>query len=291
MNTFNKNLLGLALTTCALTSASVYAETGAQEVHDADPRNTAWRGGIATDHEGEIKLVAGGGFNNLYGEGEYQTQTIMIGEYFTQSEDFRFRLANFDERFGGVYADVYLTDTTNMYTGGYMLPLTATNDKTMLFPSVNYSYVDFDTKQIAQNIRGTMVPNEMNGYSTGTGQTAMLNALNGISGINAGAVESVLGGDDAHMVSVNLYGLQPWNDTFYTVFQAFGGSTYGGVEMEMVDLVLLQGTRTQVGDAIFNIYLEGKYTNIKINELNGFPGRDYLRGEEAKVSIGFDWRF
>ncbi|MGR5543229.1 hypothetical protein ACPV5V_32230, partial [Vibrio campbellii] len=80
----------------------------------------------------------------------YKTQTIMIGEYFSQSEDFRFRLANFDERFGGVYADFYLTDTTNMYTGGYMLPLTATNGKTLLFPSVNYSYVDFDTDQIAQ---------------------------------------------------------------------------------------------------------------------------------------------
>lgn len=272
-----------------LLTTAVYAQD--QEVHDADPRNTAWRGGIATDDEGEIKLVAGGGFNNLYGGGEYKTQTIMIGEYFTQSEDFRFRLANFDERFGGVYADIYLTDTTNMYTGGYMLPLTATNGTTLLFPSVNYSYVDFDTDQIAQNIRGTQVPNQLSGYSTGTGQQSIFTTMNSIAGIGPGQVEHVLGGDDAHMFSVNLYGLQPWNETFYTVFQAFGGSTYGGVEMEMVDLVLLQGTRTKVGDAVFNIYLEGKYTNIKVNELNNLPGKDYLRGEEAKVSIGFDWRF
>ncbi|CAM4366201.1 hypothetical protein [Vibrio agarivorans] len=276
---------GLALTT--LLSTNVLAGEG--EVHDADPRNTAWRGGIATDDNGEIKLVAGGGFNNLYGGGEYKTQTIMIGEYFSQSEDFRFRLANFDERFGGVYADFYLTDTTNMYTGGYMLPLTATNGKTLLFPSVNYSYVDFDTDQIAQNIRGTIVPNAASDYSSGTG---MASSLSAVIGINSGAVKQVLGGDDAHMFSVNLYGLQPWNETFYTVFQAFGGSTYGGVEMEMVDLVLLQGTRTKIGDAVFNIYLEGKYTNIKISELNNPIGsKDYLRGEEAKVSIGFDWRF
>ncbi|MGR5267744.1 hypothetical protein ACPV5R_08315 [Vibrio astriarenae] len=60
---------GLALTT--LLSANVLAGEG--EVHDADPRNTAWRGGIATDDNGEIKLVAGGGFNNLYGGGEYKT--------------------------------------------------------------------------------------------------------------------------------------------------------------------------------------------------------------------------
>ena len=94
------------------------------------------------------------------------------------------------------------------------------------------------------------------------------------------------------MGSVNLYGLQPWNDTFYTVFQVFGGSTYGGVEMEMVDIMLLQGTRTKIGDAIFNIYLEGKCTNIKINELNNPLGNSsHLRDEEAKVSIGFDWRF
>ncbi|WP_047047886.1 hypothetical protein [Vibrio mexicanus] len=283
--TLNKSLIALGLAALSTSGMAVATEA---EVHDADPRNTAWRGGIATDDNGEIKLVAGGGFDNLYGGGEYQTQTIMIGEYFTQSEDFRFRLANFDERFGGVYADVYLTDTTNMYTGGYMLPLTATNGKTMLFPSVNYSYIDFDTKQIAQNIRGTDVPNQLKGYSTGTGQTGIMSALEGVGPAH---VEHVLGGSDAHMASVNLYGLQPWNDTFYTVFQAFGGSTYGGVEMEMVDLVLLQGVRTQVGDAIFNIYLEGKYTNIKINELKDLPGREHLRGEEAKVSIGFDWRF
>lgn len=287
MTQIKPSLTAVGVISSLLISGAVFAADG--DVHDADPRNTAWRGGIATDDNGEIKLVAGGGFNNLYGGDDVETQTIMIGEYFTQSEDFRFRLANFDSRFGGVYLDTYLTDTTDMYTAGYMLPLTATNGKTMFFPSVNYSYVDFDTDQIAQNIRGTMVPNSMNGYSTGTGQTALNSAL---MGINSGQVKDVLGGDDAHMASVNLYGLQPWNDTFYTVFQAFGGSSYGGVEMEMVDLMLLQGTRTKVGDAVFNIYLEAKYTNIKVNELN-IPGssKDYLRGEETKVSIGFDWRF
>lgn len=60
----------------------------------------------------------------------------------------------------------------------------------------------------------------------------------------------------------------------------------------MVDLVLLQGTRTKVGDAVFNIYVEGKYTNLKVNDVsNPMGGSGYLRGEETKVSIGFDWRF
>ncbi|PHX05311.1 hypothetical protein [Vibrio splendidus] len=285
MTNYKHSLIALGVISALTLSHSVTAAEN--EVHDADPRNTAWRGGIASDDNGEIKLVAGGGFNNLYGGDGIETQTIMIGEYFTQSEDFRFRLANFDSRFGGVYVDTYLTDTADMYTVGYMLPLTATNGKTMFFPSVNYSYVDFDTDQIAQNIQGTIVPNSMSGYSTGTGQTALNNAL---MNINGSAVKDVLGGDDAHMASVNLYGLQPWNDTFYTVFQAFGGSSYGGVDMEMVDLMLLQGTRTEVGGAIFNIYLEAKYTNIKMNDIN-MPHKDYLRGEETKISVGFDWRF
>ena len=285
MTNYKHSLIALGVISALTLSHSVIAAEN--DVHDADPRNTAWRGGIASDDNGEIKLVAGGGFNNLYGGDGVETQTIMIGEYFTQSEDFRFRLANFDSRFGGVYVDTYLTDTTDMYTAGYMLPLTATNGKTMFFPSVNYSYVDFDTDQIAQNIQGTIVPNSMSGYSTGTGQTALNNAL---MNINGSAVKDVLGGDDAHMASVNLYGLQPWNDTFYTVFQAFGGSSYGGVDMEMVDLMLLQGTRTEVGGAIFNIYLEAKYTNIKLNDIN-MPHKDYLRGEETKISVGFDWRF
>ncbi|WP_454440617.1 hypothetical protein [Vibrio bathopelagicus] len=285
MTNYKHSIIALGVISALTLSHSVTAAEN--EVHDADPRNTAWRGGIASDDNGEIKLVAGGGFNNMYGGDGVETQTIMIGEYFTLSEDFRFRLANFDSRFGGVYVDTYLTDTTDMYTAGYMLPLTATNGKTMFFPSVNYSYVDFDTDQIAQNIQGTLVPNSMNGYSTGTGQTALNNAL---MNINGSAVKDVLGGDDAHMASVNLYGLQPWNDTFYTVFQAFGGSSYGGVEMEMVDLMLLQGTRTEVGGAIFNIYLEAKYTNIKLNDIN-MPHKDYLRGEETKISVGFDWRF
>lgn len=285
MTNYKHSLIALGVISALTLSHSVTAAEN--DVHDADPRNTAWRGGIASDDNGEIKLVAGGGFNNLYGGNGVETQTIMIGEYFTQSEDFRFRLANFDSRFGGVYVDTYLTDTTDMYTAGYMLPLTATNGKTMFFPSVNYSYVDFDTDQIAQNIQGTIVPNSMSGYSTGTGQTALNNAL---MNINGSAVKDVLGGDDAHMASVNLYGLQPWNDTFYTVFQAFGGSSYGGVDMEMVDLMLLQGTRTEVGGAIFNIYLEAKYTNIKLNDIN-MPHKDYLRGEETKISVGFDWRF
>lgn len=285
MTNYKHSLIALGIISALTLSHSVTATEN--EVHDADPRNTAWRGGIASDNNGEIKLVAGGGFNNLYGGDGVETQTIMIGEYFTQSEDFRFRLANFDSRFGGVYVDTYLTDTTDMYTAGYMLPLTATNGKTMFFPSVNYSYVDFDTNRIAQNIQGTIVPNSMSGYSTGTGQTALNNAL---MNINGSAVKDVFGGDDAHMASVNLYGLQPWNDTFYTVFQAFGGSSYGGVDMEMVDLMLLQGTRTEVGGAIFNIYLEAKYTNIKLNDIN-MPHKDYLRGEETKISVGFDWRF
>ncbi|MBY6186773.1 hypothetical protein KUV89_09085 [Marinobacter hydrocarbonoclasticus] len=271
--------LGIASTLFVGVSSAVVAE----EVHDADPRNTAWRGGIATDHRGEIKVVAGGGFNNLYGNGEYDTQTILIAEYFTQSEDFRFRLANFDERFGGVYADVNLTEVMDFYTAGYMLPLTATNGTTLFFPSVNYSYVDIDTNKIA-GIINNQFAGQMGDYSTGTG----LNALS----MNGGSVKQMLGGDDAHMASVNLYGLHPWNDTHYTVFQAFGGSSYGGADLSMVDLVLLQGTRTQIGDAVFNIYLEAKYTNLKVDNVSDLQGNmGHVRSEDTKISVGFDWRF
>ncbi|BBL88636.1 hypothetical protein ACPV5J_03805 [Vibrio rotiferianus] len=269
-----KTLLSLAIASALTLSAPVMAD----DVHDADPRNTAWRGGIATDNNGEIKLVAGGGFNNLYGDGEYATQTIMIGEYFTQTEDARFRLANFDERFGGVYLDTNFTDAMDLYTVGYMLPLTATNGTTQFFPSVNYSYVDIDTNKIANGLESASF---MNGYSTGSGQFASL---------PSDMVKHVLGGDDAHMASVNLYGLHPWSDTHYTVFQAFGGSSYGGVDLQMVDLVLLQGVRTTVGEGVFNIYLEGKYTHMQVNDLQGMD-KDYIRGDEAKVSVGFDWRF
>ena len=83
-----KKMKYIALTLTVALSANVYAS---EEINDAGPRNTAWRGGIATDDSGEIKLVAGGGFKNLYGNGEYQTQTIMLGEYYTQSENVRFR--------------------------------------------------------------------------------------------------------------------------------------------------------------------------------------------------------
>ncbi|PSU34761.1 hypothetical protein [Photobacterium lutimaris] len=275
----SKTLLSVGLAAAMALSATTVA---ADEVHDADPRNTAWRGGIATDNNGEIKLVAGGGFNNLYGGGDYTTQTIMIGEYFTQSENFRFRLANFDERFGGVYADVNLTEGVDFYTAGYMLPLTATNGTTLFFPSVNYSYVDFDTAEIANGFNEQASNSALGGYSMGSNSHRLQGA----------DVKHLLGGDHAHVASVNLYGLQPWNDTHYTVFQAFGGSSYGGVDMQMVDLVLLQGMRTQLGDAVFNIYLEGKYTNIKVNDVNDPTGNvSHLRGEETKVSVGFDWRF
>ncbi|MGF1736603.1 hypothetical protein [Photobacterium satsumensis] len=275
----SKTLLSVGLAAVMALSATTVA---ADEVHDADPRNTAWRGGIATDNNGEIKLVAGGGFNNLYGGGDYTTQTIMIGEYFTQSENFRFRLANFDERFGGVYADVNLTEGVDFYTAGYMLPLTATNGTTLFFPSVNYSYVDFDTAEIANGFNEQASNSALGGYSMGSNSYRLQGA----------DVKHLLGGDHAHVASVNLYGLQPWNDTHYTVFQAFGGSSYGGVDMQMVDLVLLQGMRTQLGDAVFNIYLEGKYTNIKVNDVNDPTGNvSHLRGEETKVSVGFDWRF
>ncbi|WP_394130114.1 hypothetical protein [Shewanella maritima] len=287
MNNTN-SITTLGLIAALSLSASAIADDN--QVHDADPRNTSWRGGIAADQNGELKLVAGGGFNNLYGNGEYQTQTIMIGEYFTQSENFRFRLANFDERFGGVYADVNLTDPVNLYTAGYMLPLTATNNVTSFFPSVNYTYIDFDTNGIASDLNAGFIqaPVQMNGYATGSNQTFAFNSMN----ISGSDVKDMLGGSDAHMASVNLYALQPWNDTHYTVFQAFAGSTYGGVDMQMVDLVLLQGTRTKLGDAILNIYVEAKYTHVQLNDVNNpMSENGYLRGEDTKISVGFDWRF
>ena len=102
MTNYKHSLIALGVISALTLSHSVTAAEN--DVHDADPRNTAWRGGIASDDNGEIKLVAGGGFNNLYGGDGVETQTIMIGEYFTQSEDFRFHQWRSQRSYRGYYS-------------------------------------------------------------------------------------------------------------------------------------------------------------------------------------------
>ena len=64
------------------------------------------------------------------------------------------REIHFDKRFGGLYTDlIHTKDISNTYTFGYMLPLESA-DGTKWFPSVNYSYVDFDTNGIADSVQG-----------------------------------------------------------------------------------------------------------------------------------------
>lgn len=70
----------------------------------------------------------------------------------------------------------------------------------MLFPSVNYTYIDIDTNKIASNINSAT--NQLQGYSSGTGQTS---AMNNIAAETGNQIKDILGGDDAHMASVNLY--------------------------------------------------------------------------------------
>lgn len=255
--------IGISFTT------SVYGAES--EYHDADPRNSSLRAAVFSDDQGELKLLAGGGASGLTSD---ISQTVGFAEYYTQSDNSRLRAAHFD-RFGGVYLDVYnLTDVANMYTTGFMLPL-GNEDGTLFFPSLNYTYVDFKTDDIAQVINSQLQLN--GGYPT--------NLPHGVTGSN---VTQYLGDKEAHLGSVNMYALHPWNDTHFSVFNINLGSSYSGAEMQVANLMWLQGIKTKVADKDFNIMFELKYDVISMqNDSTLFDET----AEEVTASIGIDYRF
>lgn len=259
----NTTICAVAL---ALASSPIFA-ADSDELHAFDPRNTQSRiGTMVNTDSGELKLFAGYGAANLYDAGpEGKTQTVLFGEYFTDTDNMRARMAHFDSRAGGIYVDLYGTKLADSYTAGYMLPLEAANGTTKFFPSVNYTYVDVDLNKAADRI-----------------------AKN--SGGSVDEIQSVLhsvGAKDAHLASVNLYALQPWNDTHYTVIQAMAGQAVDGIDdLNFVDLMWVQGMQAYVNGQNINIFVEGRYHNIETEVLG--PKK---RSEDAKISLGIDWRF
>lgn len=175
----------------------------------------------------------------------------------------RVRGAHFDH-FGGAYVDLYkLDDAANMYTAGYMLPL-STEDGTLFFPSLNYTYIDYQTNDLAK----------------------VMSAQTG-SNIDSGMVNTMLGGDDSHLASLNLYALKPWNETHFSVAQINLGQAYGGVDMNVANIMWIQGIKTKVADKDFNIMFEFKYDVFEMEENNGTE----MKSDEFTASIGLDYRF
>ncbi|WP_428802118.1 hypothetical protein [Vibrio kyushuensis] len=257
------------MTTLAMVSVGVSTSSFAgdnnegQEYHDADPRNSSLRAAVFSDDQGELKLLAGGGAGGLTSD---ISQTVGFAEYYTQTNNARFRAAHFDS-FGGVYLDVYhLDDAAGMYTTGYMLPL-SNDDGTLFFPSLNYTYVDFKTNELADLANGI--------------------AGSPLPAITSSQVSMALGGEEAHLGSVNLYALHPWNDTHFSVYNVNLGSSYGGVNMNVANLMWLQGIKTKVADKTINIMFEFKYDYIQLE--NTVMGN--IDSEEVTASVGIDYRF
>lgn len=252
--------------TAVVVLAALSMGTLANEFHDADPRNTSMAAAIISDTDGELRLQAGGGGENLYGDGSFSTQTIVALDYYTQTEDIRLRVVNFDDRFGGVYIDLADQELMTSYTMGYMVPLTSANKTLTIFPSFNYSYVDFDTGRAAgvttNDVEILQVPFNVD-------------ALNTIS-------QRVSGDDEAHLMSLNVYVLRPWNATHYSIVQFMSGSSYGGFEMNLLDAVWLQGIRTTMGENKVNLIAELRYTEVGIEK---------IESDDTTLSVGVNFIF
>ncbi|NRA42773.1 MAG: hypothetical protein HRU21_10785 [Pseudomonadales bacterium] len=256
-------------------AASLHAQQDSQvekaeTFHDADPRNTQTSFGFAADQDGELKVSAGGGGANLYGGDEIQTQTIIYAEYFTQTEQARLRMANFDERFGGIYLDLGLQDIIDMYTVGYMLPLQAFESSLMFFPSLNYTRVEFDSDEAADAVldaAGGRIEIDGVEYS----RDAIADIITNI------ALE---GSDSSDVASLNVYAMMPWNETHFSMLQITSGSSYGGFDMELVDMYFMQGIRAQLGANVVNIYFELQHTETTIQGVE-------TDSEHAAVGITF----
>ena len=259
----NKTIIG-AVITSLLMSATVSSNEGkTEEYHDADPRNSNARAAVFADEDGELKLLAGAGASGLTSD---ISQTVGFAEYYTQSHNARLRAAHFDS-FGGIYVDIYhLDEAAGMYTTGYMLPLSS-DEGTLFFPSLNYTYVDFKTNDIAELARGM--------------------AGSPISKITSSQVAAALGGEEAHLGSVNLYALHPWNDTHFWVFNVNLGSSYGGVDMQVANIMWVQGIKAKVADKNINIMFELKYDMIQLNDTS----KGEISSNETTASLGVDYRF
>ena len=257
---------------CTLFSINVLAQEAKKEFHDADPRNTQLGIGLAVDNSGDLKLTSNGGFSNLYGAGEYQTQLVFMAEYKTQAEQARLRVANFDERFGGVYLDLSLQKIMSMYTIGYMVPVTVADSPLLFFPSINYSYVDFDSKAAADELL-----NVNNGTITLDGVDYGRDAIASI--VNKLGLKQDY---SASLGSFNVYALMPWDEIHYSLVQATAGSSYAGFDMEIVDLYFQQGIKATLGNNTAIIFLDIEYTDINFQ---GVPVSD------TNVGLGINLKF
>lgn len=267
-----KSLLLITFCLSAFTTTT-YAQTEKKpEFHDVDPRNTQIGVGVKATQNGELVLTSNGGFTNLYGGGEYQTQLVFMAEYGTQSNAARLRLANFDGRFGGAYLDIDLEDIVDMYTIGYMVPLQAVDSKLLFFPSINYTYVDFNTLEAADAlIQNYDNPITIDGFDYGKEVIAKI--------IERLALK---GKDTSSLGSLNIYTLAPWNETHYSLLQATAGSSYSGFDMEMVDVYFQQGMRSTLGKNTVMVFVEAEYTQVK---MQGVESNDTL------VSFGITVKF
>ncbi len=269
LQTTLKKSLHTSLTTCLL-ALPLISNAEKPEFHDVDPRNTQFGVGLATDELGDLKITSNGGATNIYGNGEYETQLVFMAEYKTQTEQARIRGVNFDERFGGVYADFSLQNVIDMYTVGYMLPLNAVNSNVLFFPSINYTYVDFDTKEAADMLIDNF-EEVINIGGVEHSRDAIAEMIKNLA----------LGGDEhASLGSLNLYTLMPWNETHFSLFQATAGASYSGFEMEMLDIYLQQGMRTKLGNSSVIVFAEAEYTKVNIQGV-----------ETTDTSFGFGVNF
>ncbi len=243
-----------------------------ESFHDADPRNTQMTLGLAADQDGDMKVSLGGGGANLYGNGDYQTQTIFFAEYHLQTEQARLRNANFDERFGGIYVDIGLQDIIDMYTVGYMLPLETVSSNLLFFPSIDYTRVEFDANEAADAVldaQGGRI--EIDGTQYGRKSIADIITNIGLEGQ-----------DSSDLMSLIIYAMKPWNETHFSMLQLTSGSSYSGFDMEITDLYFMQGIRAKLGKNIVNVFAEVEYSETRIQG---------IETDDTKVAVGLNFKF
>lgn len=242
--------INIALIFLVFVSSIAYSK----ELHTKDPRNSTSKVGVEVDEKGELKFLLGGGSTNWYDGSD--NQFVFLAEYKIDSSDGRFRFANFDSRFGGLYGDfIYTDDTSLMSTVGYILPIDANNGKTQFFPSLNYSYLDFDK---SNPIRG-MVPEELGG------------------------------GNHSQLYSLNLYILHPWDETHFTFIEMFGGRSFSGVDIEMYDICWTQGMNSSILGKPAFVYFKGQYSRAEV--FGSFVPSGSENNDDVKFSFGVELKF
>jgi hypothetical protein len=139
-----------------------------------------------------------------------------------------------------------------------MIPLETFNSNLLFFPSINYTRAEFDSDQAAKNIlessKGRI---EIDGVEYG--RDAISNMITNI------ALE---GSDSADLFSLNVYAMKPWNETHFSMLQLTSGSSYGGFDIDMVDVYFMQGIRAKLGKTVVNVYLEVEHSEINIQGVN-----------------------